>query len=388
MGGAGGSASPAAGHSGGGAAGAASGRLSEQLWSRLFADPTGVRAFPEARRIPLRLIDTNPDQPRTQLTGIEELAAHIKEYGLLQPVVVTGPADGRYTLIAGGRRFAAYQWLASHETGPGAERWQDIPAVVRRLDTAERLVLAVAENVSRHDLSDAEVLTSVRLLQDMHQWSQAEIARRMGVSRQWINQYSTASADPELAELVQTGQLSAAKAYEVQRAHTPDLRAAALEAAVGGAPLRAIRQAAAGQMGGQAAEEVTPVVRLGPQVGRSGESDGVVASRDGTERAAVGVAQPAAPAGPFSDADWTEEAVEAGGGATTRARRNAAAELAARAAVLAARAEAAADVELLRFKTTALIRECLQRGIRRVRVARLLGALQEDLAQIEAALRE
>lgn len=200
-----------------------------------------IRPFPEARHVPLELIDPNPDQPRRELLGIEDLAAHVRRYGVLQPVVLTPAPDGRYTLVAGHRRVAALRWLARHDTAPG--RWRDVPAVVRDVATADRLALALAENVSRHALADAEVLTALRLLLDLNGWSQAELARRLGVSPQWVSQFARVLADPELAAHVQTGRLSAAKAYEVQRAAAP-ARPAALQAALGGASLRAIRHIA------------------------------------------------------------------------------------------------------------------------------------------------
>ena len=58
----------------------------------------------------------------------EELAAHVRRHGLLQPVVVTPAAGGRSTLVAGHRRLAALRWLAANDTYPA--RWRDIPAVV------------------------------------------------------------------------------------------------------------------------------------------------------------------------------------------------------------------------------------------------------------------
>src|SRR5438874_761223 len=109
-----------------------------------------VRPFMQARHLRVDLIDPNPDQPRRTLEGIEELAAHVKLYGLLQPVVVTRAENGRYTLIAGHRRLAAVRWLAEHDD---PERWRHIPTVTREIDTAERLTLALAENLSRHALS-------------------------------------------------------------------------------------------------------------------------------------------------------------------------------------------------------------------------------------------
>src|SRR5205085_1242821 len=138
-----------------------------------------ARPFMQARHLRVDLIDPNPDQPRHTLEGIEELAAHVKQYGLLQPIVVTRNGDGRFTLIAGHRRLAAVRWLAEHDD---PDRWRHIPTITRTLETEERLTLALAENLARQALSDAEVATAIRVLVDLHGWNQTQIARRLGVS--------------------------------------------------------------------------------------------------------------------------------------------------------------------------------------------------------------
>jgi len=304
-----------------------SSRPSDQIWSRLFSDPSGVRAFPEARRIPLDLIDANPDQPRAALGDVDELADQIQEYGLLQPVVVSEPVDGRYVLIAGHRRVAAIGRLRERAATPqDAARWADIPAVVRSVGAADRLVLALAENVSRSDLTDAEIVTATRLLRDLHQWSQSEIARRLGVSRQWISQYFQAIEDPELAQRIQAGELSTAKAYEVRRARTPRAKRDALDAALAGAPLREVRRLATGS----------------PTAPGSTVSSDLMAPPPFT----------AAPTAP---------------------------ELSAAFPPAASRLDGAIEIDLRALKTTELIRTCVARGIRRVRLDTLLRSLEEDL---------
>ncbi len=213
------------------------------VYEQLFPETAGVEALMEAKRVPLASIDANPDQPRRgELPGIPELARHIAEYGLLQPVVVTTPDAGRYTLIAGARRLAAFKLLL--ETDDEPEQWATIPVLERETDSADRLVLAMAENIARHNLSDADTITSLGLLRDLRGWSIAEIARRLGTSDVWIHRHFSVAGDPALGEQVQAGALSVAKAYEVVRARTPMARAAALAAALGGDPLRVIRQRA------------------------------------------------------------------------------------------------------------------------------------------------
>jgi hypothetical protein len=108
------------------------------------------------------------------------------------------------------------------------------------------MVLAVLENVSRHDLTEAEVMTALRVLRDLKQWGSTEIARRLGVTRQWVNMFFRIADDAVLGEHVQAGRLSVAKAQEVRTARTPAACKAALTAALEGASLRRIREIARG----------------------------------------------------------------------------------------------------------------------------------------------
>lgn len=269
-----------------------------------------IRPFPQAVHLPLDLIDPNPDQPRRTLDGIPELAAHIKLHGLLQPIVVTLAPNDRYTLVAGHRRFAALQWLARNDTYP--DRWYDIPAIVRTIELADRLPLALAENLARHNLSDAEVAASIQLLADVRGWSQGQIARSLGVSRQRVNQYARVSAEPDLAAHVGDGALSVATAYEVLRAHTAEARRAALAAALEGAPFSTVRRLAEGAA--PSADDATngpiPQSPSTPDDGQVRANDAQLVKNDeqietGTTRyrGARDWHPPAGPAGPPSFAD-------------------------------------------------------------------------------------
>jgi ParB/RepB/Spo0J family partition protein len=221
-------------------------RRKAPVWSTVISQRAGVPGVEdllEAKRIPLEAIGANPDQPRRgPLPDIPELAAHIAAYGLLQPIVVTTSVAGRYTLIAGARRLAAFRQLL--DADPEHAGWATIPAIERETDTPDRVLLALAENLSRHNLSDADTITSLRVLRDLRGWTQAEIAHRLGTTKAWISQQFAVAGDPVLSEHVQTGALSVAKAYEVHTAWSPDAKDAALDAALQGAPLRRIRKLA------------------------------------------------------------------------------------------------------------------------------------------------
>ena len=210
--------------------------------------PSAARsdALPGAKRVPVDRIDPNPEQPRTgPLAGIEDLAASIAEFGLLQPIVIAPAAGGRHTCIAGHRRLAAFRWLVEHHPEP--PRWAEIPAVERDGSADDWLALALLENMSRADLTEPEIITGVGLLHDLRGWNQSQIATKLGVSRQRISQYFRVAGDAEVAELVQTGRVTVAKAYDVLLASSPESRGAALAVARQGAPQRIIRQVAKGR---------------------------------------------------------------------------------------------------------------------------------------------
>ncbi len=138
--------------------------------------PSGVRQVVD---LPWRAIRPNRMQPRQQAeeSQLEELAASIERYGMLQPVVVAErDGEGIYELIAGERRWRA-AGLAGKET---------VPALVRSVGEQERLELALVENVQRVDLSPLEQAQAYRQLQAEFGLSQESIAGAVGKSRSTV----------------------------------------------------------------------------------------------------------------------------------------------------------------------------------------------------------
>ncbi|MGH0029169.1 MAG: ParB/RepB/Spo0J family partition protein [Myxococcota bacterium] len=135
-------------------------------------DAAGEPASP-ATEIPLDRIVANPDQPRRVFDDaqLESLAASIRVHGVLQPVVVRRAGDD-YELVVGERR-----WRASRAAG-----LETIPAVIAEVDPAERLEVALIENVQRHDLNPIELAIAFRTLADTGA-TQEEIGRRVGLDR-------------------------------------------------------------------------------------------------------------------------------------------------------------------------------------------------------------
>ncbi|MBO7657214.1 ParB/RepB/Spo0J family partition protein [Candidatus Saccharibacteria bacterium] len=127
----------------------------------------------------LKLSDIAPDenQPRRDFDRetLEALAASIKEHGVLQPIVVT-KEDGKYKIVAGERR-----WRASKIAG-----LDKIPAIVRSLDSQNRLELSIIENAQREDLNPIELATAYAKLKAQFNLSDEDIAAKIGKSEATI----------------------------------------------------------------------------------------------------------------------------------------------------------------------------------------------------------
>ena len=134
----------------------------------------------QVRYLLLSQIEANPFQPRQvwNETELEDLAASLREHGVLQPILVR-PLPGskkkreRYQIIAGERR-----WRAAARA-----QLEQIPAIVREVDDKSALELAIIENVQRHDISAVESAQAYRRLASEFSLSQEKIAVRVGKSR-------------------------------------------------------------------------------------------------------------------------------------------------------------------------------------------------------------
>jgi ParB family chromosome partitioning protein len=145
-------------------------------------------------------IQANPDQPRKQFdqTALEELAASIKQYGVLQPIIVSPKGTG-YEIIAGERRWRASK-LAGRET---------VPAIVREKAELEKLEIALIENVQRVDLSPLEQAVSIEYLHEQFNLSYQEIAAKLGKAIPTVNNIVRLLGLPEAArDALQAGRIS------------------------------------------------------------------------------------------------------------------------------------------------------------------------------------
>ena len=154
------------------------------------------------RQVLLRRIRPNPYQPRAEFdeAGIAELAASIRENGLLQPLIVRPRGDEGWELVAGERRFRAVERLG----------WERVPVLVRELTDQQLLVLALVENLQREDLSPLEEAEGYRRLVDQFGLTQQEVGDRVGRDRSTVaNALRLLSLAPGVRELLAAGRLTA-----------------------------------------------------------------------------------------------------------------------------------------------------------------------------------
>jgi ParB family chromosome partitioning protein len=165
----------------------------------------------------VELIDKNPYQTRYVFDEemLIELRDSIKEHGVVQPVVVR-PAqevDGRYILVLGERRLRASK-MAGKDT---------IPALVRRLSPQQAAEMTVLENVVRADLNPLEQAEAFRVLSKEFHLTQAQIAERVGVSRETVSNYMRLLRLPEkVMNHMLEGRLSFSDAREILRLEKPE----------------------------------------------------------------------------------------------------------------------------------------------------------------------
>jgi ParB family chromosome partitioning protein len=168
------------------------------------------------RVVAMTAIRRNPYQPRTSFdeAALDDLAASIRDKGLIQPIVVR-PVPGGYELIAGERRF-----LAAQKAG-----LEEVPVVIREATRRDMLELALVENVQREDLNPIEEAEAFQRLGEEFGLSQEDIAARVGKSRAAVaNALRLLGLDADLRDLVSAGRLSAGHARAVLALEDADAR--------------------------------------------------------------------------------------------------------------------------------------------------------------------
>ena len=231
--------------------------LSPAIVSLLSSDDSDVGRSTGVRVIRVDNIESNPQQPRMTFDAdaLHELAASIREHGVLQPILVRPLGANRYQLVAGERR-----WRASREAG-----LETIPALVEELDDETALEISIIENLQREDLSPLEEATMYdRMIRD-HGYSIRKLADKLGKDKGYVeNRLRLADAPEEIRELVSVRKDTLSHAYELLKVTDEKKRR---RLAAPGRERRAVaRQAARADRGpagpgstrGRATDEVEP----------------------------------------------------------------------------------------------------------------------------------
>ena len=189
--------------------------------SALMADvtedqsPAGHEARSRAdMMVPIEKILPNPDQPRRDFTQdqLEELAASIKEKGVIQPLIVREKGDSTFEIVAGERRWRASQMAQLHE----------LPVIVRDYDDTEVLEIAIIENIQRADLNPVEEAAGYRALMDRFGHTQEKLSEALGKSRSHIaNLMRLLHLPDDVLEMLKRGDLTAGHARALITSEDP-----------------------------------------------------------------------------------------------------------------------------------------------------------------------
>lgn len=169
------------------------------------------------KQIPLVQIGANPDQPRKIFKDAElnDLAASIKEKGVLQPILLRA-VSGRsynYEIVAGERRFRASKLAGLTE----------IPAVIKKLDDNNAMEIALIENVQRENLDPIEEAAAYKNLIDKCNYDMADVSRLIGKSESYIrNAMRLMDLPASVRQMVSNGEISASHARTIAVAENPE----------------------------------------------------------------------------------------------------------------------------------------------------------------------
>lgn len=169
-------------------------------------DPTAKQdeKVSQEKTLPLSKLQANPDQPRRHFDteALEELAASIKEHGIIQPIVVV-PKGESFEIVAGERRFRASKLAGL----------TDVPVIIRTLSAQNQLEISLIENIQRRDLNSIETATSYAKLRDQFNLTNDQIAQRVHKSPSAvINTMRLLKLPSEVIALIAEGKLTEGQA--------------------------------------------------------------------------------------------------------------------------------------------------------------------------------
>jgi ParB family chromosome partitioning protein len=174
----------------------------------LFVDNESADEKNEPAELRVSEIEPDREQPRRSFDdeSLAELADSIAKHGVIQPILVRPMPEGGYRIVAGERR-----WRASRLAGKST-----IPAIVRDIDRAEAMTLALIENLQREDLNPVEEAMGYRQLMEVSGLTQEDMAKRVGRSRPAVaNALRLLSLPEETLRLLRDGQLTAGHAKAI-----------------------------------------------------------------------------------------------------------------------------------------------------------------------------
>ena len=160
-------------------------------------------------------IETNPEQPRHDFdeNALSELAASVKMHDIIQPITVTKLPAGKYRIIAGERRFRAAKIAGL----------KDVPVYIRDAKDSELLELALLENLQREDLNAIEIALSYKRLMEELDYTQEQVAERMGKERSTVTNYiRLLKLPPDIQVAVRNGIISMGHARALINVDTVD----------------------------------------------------------------------------------------------------------------------------------------------------------------------
>ena len=167
--------------------------------------------------ININAVDVNPNQPRTDFEDdvLDELSESIKEFGIIQPLIVKRVNKDRYELIAGERRLRA-------ATRAGLET---VPVIVREADEQQSALIALIENVQRENLSFLEESRAYKKLMEVHGLTQTMIAQKVGKKQSTIsNKLRLLSLPDDIQKVITENKLTERHARALLKVEDEEMR--------------------------------------------------------------------------------------------------------------------------------------------------------------------
>ncbi|GAB4417204.1 MAG: ParB/RepB/Spo0J family partition protein [Bacteroidia bacterium] len=179
--------------------------------------PTDVSTEVQTAEIPLHQIEPNPYQPREHFDeeALEELAASIRQHGIIQPLTVRKLEDRKYQLISGERRLRAARMA----------NLKEVPAYVREADDEQMLEMGLIENIQREDLNPIEIAISYHRMIEELKLTHDEIGEKVGKKRVTITNFLGLLKLPEKVQLaLRSRQISTGHAKAIHSVKDPVLQ--------------------------------------------------------------------------------------------------------------------------------------------------------------------